>query len=45
MSFGHAPFVTSHISLKMWASDKAKENYDANLIRTSNNNHATRELS
>ena len=45
ISVGHAPFVTSHISLKMWPSDKVKENCDTNLIRIANNNHATRELS
>ena len=45
MSLSDAPFVTSHISLKMWPNDKAKENCDTNLIRIANNNHATRELS
>ena len=45
MSLGHAPFVTSHISLKIWPSDKTKENCDTNLIRIADNNHATTELS
>ena len=45
MSLDRAPFVTSHISLKMWPSDKAKENCDTNLIRIANNNHTIRQLS
>ena len=45
MLLGHAPFVTSQISLKIWPSDKAKENCDTNLIRIANNSHVTTELS
>ena len=40
MSLCCAPFVTSHISLKMCISDKAKEHCDTNVIRTANNSNA-----